>query len=253
MSELLKISNMYKIYGNNTKNAFEAISDVSFDIHEGEFICIMGPSGSGKSTFINCISTIDFPTKGTVKIKGESVTKMSEFEIGKFRYANLGFIFQNFNMMDALSVYDNISIPLTLAGVDKKEIDDRVKLVATELNVESLLDKYPTECSGGQCQRIAIARALINNPSLIIADEPTGNLDSKNSHDVLNILKDLNENKKSTIIMVTHDAMTASYSNKVLFIIDGKIQEVINRDKLSQEEYFNTIVKVNSKESLGLL
>lgn len=253
MNKILEANNLVKIYNQHTKNELEVLHGISLDVYEGDFICIMGPSGSGKSTLINNLSTIDMPTKGTVKINGVSVHKMMEMETGKFRYENLGFIFQSFNLMDTLTLRENIGVPLTLAKVEKDEIKRRVEEVAQKLEITDLLDKYPVECSGGQCQRCAVARALVTNPKLIVADEPTGNLDSKNSHDLLNILKGLNENDHATIIMVTHDAMIASYSKRLLFIRDGVIDEDIERGDLNQKDYFYKIVQANSKESMELL
>ena len=178
--EILVADKITKIYGIGTKTLYEALHEVSLTMYEGEFVCIMGPSGAGKSTFINNLSTIDIPTKGKVFINGKEVRVMSEGEIGKFRYENLGFIFQEFNLLDSLTIFENIAVPLTLANVDKKEITKRVEEVAKKLDVAQTLDKYPNECSGGQRQRVAICRALVTNPKLIVADEPTGNLDTSN-------------------------------------------------------------------------
>lgn len=253
MKKILEAKHLVKIYNAKTKQAFEALHDINLEVMEGEFICIMGPSGSGKSTLINNLSTIDMPTKGVVCINGVNVAKMMEGQIGKFRYENLGFVFQSFNLMDTLTLYENMAVPLTLAGVKKDEIKQRVQEVAKKLELCEYLDKFPNECSGGQCQRCAVARALITKPKLIIADEPTGNLDSHNSHEVLEIFKQLNEEEHVTVLMVTHDAMIASYSKKTLFIRDGAIDEIIEREGLNQKDYFYKIVQANSKESMELL
>ena len=213
--EILVADKITKIYGIGTKTLYEALHEVSLTMYEGEFVCIMGPSGAGKSTFINNLSTIDIPTKGKVFINGKEVRVMSEGEIGKFRYENLGFIFQEFNLLDSLTIFENIAVPLTLANVDKKEITKRVEEVA-KLDVAQTLDKYPNECSGGQRQRVAICRALVTNPKLIVADEPTGNLDSKNSHEILSLFKELNEKEGVSILMVTHDSKIASYSSNYI-------------------------------------
>lgn len=223
MNTILEAKNITKIYNRHTKNEFEALRGISLEVHEGDFICIMGPSGSGKSTLINNLSTIDMPTKGKVKINGVDVYSMLESQTGKFRYENLGFIFQSFNLMDTLTLKENIALPLTLSNMSKEEIGKRVQQTAERLELVDVLDKYPVECSGGQCQRCAVARALINKPKLIVADEPTGSLDSKNSHTLLTILKELNEREKVTILMVTHDAMIASYSRRLLYLRDGCI------------------------------
>ena len=216
--EILVADKITKIYGIGTKTLFEALHEVSLTMYEGEFVCIMGPSGAGKSTFINNLSTIDIPTKGKVFINGKEVRVMSEGEIGKFRYENLGFIFQEFNLLDSLTIFENIAVPLTLANVNKKEITQRVQEVA----------------------------------KLIVADEPTGNLDSKNSHEILSLFKELNEKEGVSILMVTHDSKIASYSSKLLYIKDGIIDRTIEREGLSQKEYFYKIVDINSSESQEL-
>lgn len=249
--EILVANEITKIYGLGSRNPVTALKDVSLTMYEGDFICVMGPSGSGKSTFINNLSTIDVPTKGKVFINGTEVRAMGENMIGKFRYENLGFIFQEFNLLDSLTIFENIAVPLTLASVSLKEIKERVQNIAIKLNIDMLLDKYPQECSGGQRQRAAIARALVTNPKLIIADEPTGNLDSHSSHELLELFKQLNDEGVS-ILMVTHDSMIASYSKKLLYIKDGEIAETIERGDLSQKDYFYKIVDVNSNESQKL-
>lgn len=244
--------NVTKIYGVGTKNPYTALKNVSLEMEEGEFICVMGPSGAGKSTFINNLSTIDLPTKGFVYINGKEVRQMSEREIGRFRYENLGFIFQEFNLLDSLTIFENIAVPLTLAGKKKKDIQESVNQIAKKLGVEMILNKYPSECSGGQRQRAAICRALVTKPKLIVADEPTGNLDSKNSHELLSLFRDLNVNSGVSILMVTHDPKIASYSSKLLYIKDGVIDETIERQNMSQKEYFYKIVDINSTESQAL-
>lgn len=251
-NKILIAKNVTKIYGVGTKNPYTALKDVSLEMEEGEFICVMGPSGAGKSTFINNLSTIDLPTKGFVYINGKEVRQMSEREIGRFRYENLGFIFQEFNLLDSLTIFENIAVPLTLARKKKKDIQESVNQIAKKLGVEMILNKYPSECSGGQRQRAAICRALVTKPKLIVADEPTGNLDSKNSHELLSLFRDLNVNSGVSILMVTHDPKIASYSSKLLYIKDGVIDETIERQNMSQKEYFYKIVDINSTESQAL-
>lgn len=253
MNKILEAKHITKIYNRYTKNEFEALHDISLDVYEGDFICIMGPSGSGKSTLINNLSTIDMPTKGSVIINGTNVFQMMETQVGRFRYENLGFIFQSFNLMDTLTLKENISLPLILSGTNAEQIDIQVHKIAEKLDLLDELHKYPIECSGGQCQRCAVARALVNNPKLIVADEPTGNLDSKNSHDLLSLLKELNEQEQVTIVMVTHDAMIASYSKRLLLIRDGVIDEDIEKNDMDQRDYFYKIVQANSKEAMDLL
>lgn len=250
--EILVADHVTKIYGIDTKNPVTALKDVSLKIYQGDFVCVMGPSGSGKSTFINNLSTIDVPTKGNVWIHGQEVRSMGIQEMGTFRYLNLGFIFQDFHLLDALTVFENIAVPLTLSNMKIDDIKQKVKEIATKLAIEPLLDKYPLECSGGQRQRVAIARALVTSPQLIVADEPTGNLDSQNSHDLLELLKKLNDEDNVTILMVTHDAMIASYSKSLLYIKDGQIEETLRREELSQKDYFYKIVDINSVESQRL-
>ena len=220
METVLQAKNMTKIYGLGSKQPFTALENIDLEIKAGEFIVVMGASGSGKSTLVNNISTIDMPTKGNLYILNQEVKQMSENQLGKFRYQYLGFVFQNYNLLNSLTVYENIMIPLKLIGEDKKVIDEKVHQITKELDIESLLNKYPHECSGGQQQRVAIARALIGNPKIIIADEPTGNLDSQNSHEILSIFKKMNENH-ITIVMVSHDPLIASYSSRLLYLKDG--------------------------------
>ncbi|MDU2851965.1 MAG: ABC transporter ATP-binding protein [Clostridium sp.] len=229
-----------------------ALNGIDISVKEGDFTCIMGPSGSGKSTLINVISTIDEVSRGKIFFKGKNLQSMKERELSKFRYENLGFIFQDFNLLDNLTVKENIAIPLILASKPKKEIIERVNAISSKLGITQLLNKYPAQCSGGQSQRIACARALVSNPRIIIADEPTGSLDTKNSHELLKMLKELND-EGITIIMVTHDNIIASYSKKLIFIRDGKVEAVLNRGEESQKEYFYKIVDITSKDSQNLI
>ncbi len=239
MSEVvLEARHMKKIYNYNTSNEFEALHDINFQVFKGDFVAIMGPSGSGKSTFINNISTIDLPTAGKVFINQKEVRSMSSNEIGRFRYQNLGFIFQDFNLLDTHTMFENIAMPLSLAHVGKDEIYSRVNELAEQMDIAHLLNKYPNECSGGQRQRAAICRALINRPHIIVADEPTGNLDSKNSSELMKILQKLNSEDGVTIVMVTHDPLITSYSSRLVYIKDGNIETVLDKGDLTQDEYF---------------
>ena len=247
--EIIKAEHISKIYALGSKHPYQALNDITLTINEGEFVCIMGPSGAGKSTLLNVLTTIDFPTKGKVFIDGEEVRTLSSHQVGLLRYERLGFIFQNFNLLDALTVKENIAVPLSLASVNRQEIDERIISIASKLNIEKLLEKYPYECSGGQRQRIAIARALINHPKIIVADEPTGNLDSANSHEVLDFFSKLNIEEGVTILMVTHDPLIASYSSKLLYIKDGMIEHTIHKEALEQKDYFYRIVDINSNEA----
>ena len=243
MSTVLKVKNIEKYYGNK-KNLTKAINNISFEVDKGEFIGIMGPSGSGKTTLLNCIATIDKVTTGNIQIEDKDITTLSRKNIEKFRREHLGFIFQEFNLLDTLTVYENISLVLSILGVKGSEIDKRVKSVSSRLGISEILSKFPYEISGGQKQRVACARAIINEPSLILADEPTGSLDSKSARVLLENLSDLNESMNSTIMMVTHDAFTASYCKRILFIKDGKIFNELVRGNDDRKEFFKRIIEV---------
>ena len=245
--EVVVAKNVRKVYGINKENQVVALKGIDLTINTGDYICVMGPSGAGKSTLLNVLSTIDLPTGGQVLINNTNIMKMSENQMCDFRYKNLGFIFQDFNLIDSLTVHENIAVPLTMAGVKKNEIYKRVQEISKKINIDALLNKYPTECSGGQRQRIAIARALVTNPTLIIADEPTGNLDTQNSHEIMMIFNQLNK-EGVTILMVTHDTLIASYSKKLLYISDGEIKQTIERLDKDEKTYFDEIVEVNTKE-----
>lgn len=243
MSTVLKVKNIEKYYGNK-KNLTKAINNISFEVDKGEFIGIMGPSGSGKTTLLNCIATIDKVTTGNIQIEDKDITTLSRKNIEKFRREHLGFIFQEFNLLDTLTVYENISLALSILGVKGSEIDKRVKSVSNRLGISDILSKFPYEISGGQKQRVACARAIINEPSLILADEPTGSLDSKSARVLLENLSELNESMNSTIMMVTHDAFTASYCKRILFIKDGKIFNELVRGNDDRKEFFKRIIEV---------
>lgn len=242
-NEIVKVKNIEKYYGSKG-NITKAISNISFDVKKGEFVGIMGPSGSGKTTLLNCISTIDKVSSGNIFIANEDITKFKSKRLSRFRREELGFIFQDFNLLDTLTCYENIALALTILKVGHKDIDGKVKDVARALNIEGILKKYPYEISGGQKQRVACARAIITNPSLILADEPTGALDSKSSKMLLESLEILNKERKATIMMVTHDAFTASYASRILFIKDGKIFNEIVRGNDTRKEFFNKIIEV---------
>ena len=245
MNEILKVKNIQKYYGGKG-NITKAIDNISFNVYEGEYIGIMGASGSGKTTLLNCISTIDTVTSGNIYIDNKNITEMKSKEISKFRREKLGFIFQDFNLLDTLTAYENIALALTITKVNPKEIDKRIKEVANLLNIQDILNKYPYQMSGGQKQRVASARAIITNPKLILADEPTGALDSKSAKMLLESFKNLNEQINATILMVTHDVFTASYCKRILFIKDGKIFNEIVRGEETRKQFFNNIMEVVS-------
>lgn len=243
MKTILSVENIEKYYGNRG-NITKAIDNISFKVQEGEFVGVMGPSGSGKTTLLNCISTIDTVTSGHIHINDLDITKLKRNDLSSFRRKELGFIFQDFNLLDTLTAYENIALALTIQKVNPKDIDQRIQEVSRRLNIQDTLSKYPYQLSGGQKQRVASARALITNPSLILADEPTGALDSKSARMLLDCMESLNEEIHATIMMVTHDAFTASYAHRILFIKDGKIFNEIIRKNQSRKEFFNQIMEV---------
>lgn len=243
MEKILKIENIEKYYGNKS-SLTKAIDNISLEVEEGEFVAIMGASGSGKTTLLNCISTIDKVTSGHIFVDGEDITKLKGNGLNKFRREKLGFIFQDFNLLDTLTAFENIALALSIQNVSSKEIEKRVEEVAKELDITKELDKYPYQMSGGQKQRVASARAIVTNPSMILADEPTGALDSKSSKMLLEKFKYLNNELKATILMVTHDAFTASYASRVVFIKDGRVFNEIHRGSDSRKEFFDKIIDV---------
>ena len=220
--EVLKVNNLKKYYGNNT-NITKALNNISFVVDYNEFLAIMGASGSGKTTLLNTISTIDSVTSGNIIINGVDITNLKEEELSNFRKENLGFVFQDFNLLDTFTIKENIALSLIINKEDKNKIDNLVLDISKKLGIGDILNKYPYEVSGGGKQRVTSARALINNPKLILADEPTGALDSRNARVLLETFKEMNEELNATILMVTHDAFSASFANRVLFIKDGKI------------------------------
>lgn len=243
MGEILCVQNVEKYYGTKG-NLTKALDNVSFSVNEGEFVGIMGASGSGKTTLLNCISTIDTVTSGHVYIRGKDVTEMKSRSLARFRREELGFLFQEYNLLDILTGFENIVLALTISGINHKEAEARVNEVAKRLGIKGVLTKYPYEMSGGEQQRVAAARAIITNPALVLADEPTGSLDSKSARMLLENLESLNRELNTTILMVTHDAFTASYCKRILFIKDGKIFNEIIRGKDTRKEFFGKIINV---------
>ena len=243
MKNILSVENIEKYYGNKD-NITKEIDNINFKVDKGEFVGIMGPSGSGKTTLLNCISTIDNVTTGSIVINGKDITKLKAKELEKFRRDELGFIFQDFNLLDTLTAYENIALALTIQGKKPKDIDALIKKVAKSLGIDGILNKFPYQISGGQKQRVASARAIVTNPSLILADEPTGALDSKSARMLLDSFESLNKDLEATILMVTHDAFTASYAHRILFIKDGKIFNELVRGTDSRKEFFDRIIEV---------
>ena len=242
---VLEVKNIEKYYGSKS-SLTKAIDNISFNVEEGEFVGIMGASGSGKTTLLNCISTIDRVTSGKIIINGEDITKLRGNKLNKFRREELGFIFQDFNLLDTLTCYENIALALTIQRVNPNKIDEKVNEIANKLDIKNILKKYPYQISGGQKQRVASSRAIITNPKLVLADEPTGSLDSKSARQLLETFETLNNNLNATILMVTHDAFTASYANRILFIKDGKIFNELIKGNDTRKEFFEKIIEVQT-------
>lgn len=243
MKEILKLEHIQKYYGNQG-NLTKALGDISFSVNAGEFIGIMGASGSGKTTLLNCISTIDSVSAGHIYLAGADVTEIKEKELARFRRENLGFVFQDFNLLDTLTLRENISLALTINHTPAREIPTQVEKTAESLNIKDILDKYPYQVSGGQKQRCACARAIITHPKLLLADEPTGALDSHSSQMLLGTLQGINQQLGATILMVTHDAFSASYASRILFLQDGMIFTEILKGGDSRRVFFDKILDV---------
>ncbi len=246
---VLKVSDVRKVYGSKFGGSTStALNGVSFEINRGEFVGIMGPSGAGKSTLLNVIATIDTVTAGKIDIAGQDITRIKEPELSDFRRSKLGFIFQDYNLLDTMTVKENIALPLVLTKKSVDQIETSVQKVAENLGIQDILKKYPYEISGGQKQRASAARAMVNSPELILADEPTGALDSKSSKELLQYMQTLNEDKIATIMMVTHDAFVASYCQRIIFIKDGILFMEITSNG-NRKDFYDQILKVLS--SLG--
>lgn len=243
MNEVLKIEHLKKYYG-NSNNITKAVDDITFNIQEGEFVAIMGASGSGKMTLLNTIATIDNVTSGHIYVGGIDITTLKKKDVANFRKDNLGFVFQDFNLLDTLSIGENIAMSLVINGENPEVVDKKVSDIAKKLGIENILEKFPYEVSGGQKQRAACARALINKPKLILADEPTGALDSKSSRMLLETMEEMNEKLNATIMMVTHDSFSASFCERILFLKDGKIFNEIYKGDKTRKEFFNEILDV---------
>ncbi|MFS0878770.1 ABC transporter ATP-binding protein [Metabacillus niabensis] len=239
---ILEAHKIHKSYGNKL-NKHEVLKGIDLTIEHGEFVSIMGASGSGKTTLLNVLSSIDHLSQGSIVIEGKEMTRMKEKQLAEFRKQQLGFIFQDYNLLDTLTVKENILLPLSITKTPKKIAEEKFQGLANELGIYDLKDKYPSEISGGQKQRTSAARAFIHEPSIIFADEPTGALDSKSASDLLNKLSDLNHKRKATIIMVTHDPVAASYCSRVIFIKDGQIYTQLNKGNQERQIFFQDIMK----------
>ena len=243
MEPILKLVHIQKYYGNEG-NITKAIQDISFSVEAGEFLGIMGASGSGKTTLLNCISTIDTVSAGHIYLEGTDITEIKPKSLARFRRENLGFVFQDFNLLDTLTISENIALALAINKTSAKEVEPCIMDIAGKLNIRDILNKYPYQVSGGQKQRCACARAIINNPKLLLADEPTGALDSHSSQMLLSTIQSINEQMGATILMVTHDAFTASYANRILFLQDGKIFTELHKGSDSRSAFFDKILNV---------
>lgn len=238
---LLEVNNLKKIYTTRFGgNKVKALSDVSFSVDEGEYVAIMGESGSGKTTLLNILASLDKPTSGDILLNNKNIVSIKEKEISAFRRNNLGFVFQDFNLLDTFSLQDNIFLPLVLSGESYDEMNKRLIIIAKKLGINDILQKYPYEVSGGQKQRVAVARALITNPQLVLADEPTGSLDSKSTEDLLKLFSEINE-EGQTILMVTHSTRAASCSKRILFIKDGEVFHQIYKASMTNDEMYQKI------------
>ena len=242
---ILRVDDIQKFYGNKG-NLTKAVDHISFSVSKGEFLGIMGSSGSGKTTLLNCISTIDTVTSGHIYVEGKDITALHGAQLADFRGKKLGFIFQDFNLLDTLTAYENISLALSIAGTKTSVIQKRVSQIAEALNIREELNKYPYQMSGGQQQRVAAARAMVTNPAIVLADEPTGALDSNSSRMLLTMLTELNERLAATILMVTHDAFSASYCHRILFIKDGQVFNELYRGTDTRRDFFTKILEVVS-------
>ena len=242
---ILQIVDLKKDYGEEP-NITHALKGIQFEVDKGEFVGIMGASGSGKTTLLNCISTIDTATDGHIYLDGKDILEIREKDIARFRRESLGFIFQDFNLLDTLTIEENIALALTINKVSANKIDSQIQQIAAKLNITDILNKYPYQMSGGQQQRVAAARAMVTNPAMVLADEPTGALDSNSSRMLLTMLTELNEQLAATILMVTHDAFSASYCHRILFIKDGQVFNELHRGTDTRKDFFAKILEVVS-------
>lgn len=242
MEQILKVEGLYRDYGGGSLT--RAVDHVDFTVEKGEFVGIMGPSGSGKTTLLNCISTIDSPTAGHIWVEGRDITALKQKELSRFRRERLGFVFQDCNLLDTLTAYENIALALTIRRTPPQKVDRLVRETAVLLEIAPCLDKYPYQMSGGQQQRVAAARAIVTQPALILADEPTGALDSKSARLLLERFEVMNQLRQATILMVTHDAFTASYCHRILFLRDGAVFARLERGDLDRKDFFRRIIGV---------
>ncbi|MBU5366020.1 ABC transporter ATP-binding protein [Enterococcus devriesei] len=244
MEKIVTVNEVRKTYGKGNQKKTEALKGLSFEVEKGEFVGIMGASGSGKSTLLNLLATLDKPTAGKIAINQADVTKLSGNQLADFRSREIGFIFQDFNLLENLTAAENIAVPLSLQGVKPKEIKQRVKVIAERLSISEILSSYPAQISGGQKQRVAAARALITQPTILLGDEPTGALDSNSARDLLDTMEELNQQDQVSILLVTHDPFSASYCQRILFIKDGVIYQEVKREDQTREAFYLQILSI---------
>jgi putative ABC transport system ATP-binding protein len=240
---IVSVSDLRKTYGGKNEKQYEALKGINFDVQQGDFVGIMGASGSGKTTLLNMLATLDKPTSGNVMINNQDVTKLKGNKIADFRANEIGFIFQDFNLLETLTAEENIALPLSLQGVKRSAITQAVNAVAETLSIQDLLKKYPTELSGGQKQRVAAARGIVHKPALLLGDEPTGALDSNSARELLELLTDINQKQDVSVLLVTHDPFSASFCNRILFIKDGVIGQELHRNGDSRTEFYQSILE----------
>ncbi|WEV37140.1 ABC transporter ATP-binding protein [Lactobacillus sp. ESL0677] len=242
MTEILRVDQATKTYGKRGEKQYQALKGINFGVDAGEFVAIMGASGSGKTTLLNILSTLDKPTTGHVFINHEDISTLNANQMADFRSKQIGFIFQDFNLLENLTNRENIALPLTLQGMSAHKIDPLVDKIAARLGIKEILAKYPAQLSGGQKQRVASARALVHEPAILLADEPTGALDSSSARELLDTMADLNQKDGVTTLMVTHDPFSASFANRILFIKDGKIGEQILKGEMSRQDFYHMLI-----------
>ncbi len=242
METIVQVKEVTKVYGKKNEKQTQALRGIDFTVEKGEFVGIMGASGSGKSTLLNILSTLDQPTTGEIMIHDRNLTALKGNQLADFRAKEIGFIFQEFNLLETMTASENIAIPLSLQGVKPKEIKERIATVANRLGITEILNQYPAELSGGQKQRVAAARALITQPAILLGDEPTGALDSKSAKDLLDMMEELNQNDQVSILLVTHDPFSASYCKRILFIKDGVIHQEVTRGGKTRNQFYQEIL-----------
>lgn len=244
MEKIVSVNEVKKTYGKGNQKKTQALKGISFEVEKGEFVGIMGASGSGKSTLLNLLATLDKPTDGKIQINQADVTKLSGNQLADFRSREIGFIFQDFNLLENLTAAENIAVPLSLQGAKSKVIHRRVAEVAKRLSIDGILNSYPAQISGGQKQRVAAARALITQPTILLGDEPTGALDSNSARDLLDTMEELNQSDQVSILLVTHDPFSASYCQRILFIKDGVIYQEVKRENQTREAFYRQILSI---------